>query len=175
MPNVLPLPLRAAAVAAILAAVAAPALAQDALTLKFIDPAWDGQTVPADQHCPLQGGHGATPPIEVSGLPDGTTMVNVAFNDETYQPMNNGGHGIIGFDVTPQNGTADLPSVPGNSADLPAGAHVVTAARGTGDYASPGYLPPCSGGNGNLYTATVTALDASGKELASGRIELGHY
>lgn len=156
-------------------ALAAPAFAQGALTLKFSDPAWDGKTVPAGQQCPLQGGSGATPAIDVSGLPEGTTKVNVAFNDETYQPMNDGGHGVIGFDVTPNNGAASLPSVPGNSADLPAGASVTTASRGTGDYASPGYLPPCSGGNGNLYTATVTALDASGKELASGKIELGHY
>lgn len=175
MPNILTLSLRATAVAAIIAASAVPALAQDALSLKFTDPAWDGKTVPEGQHCPLQGGLGATPPIEVSGLPAGTATVTVAFNDESYPPMNNGGHGVIGFDVTPQNGAAQLPSVPGNSADLPAGAHVVTAARGTGDYASAGYLPPCSGGNGNLYSATVTALDASGKELATGKIDLGHY
>jgi phosphatidylethanolamine-binding protein (PEBP) family uncharacterized protein len=161
--------------AAAFALVAAPAFAQAALTMKFADPAWDGKTVPKGQQCPLQGGMGATPPIDVSGLPDGTTHINVAFNDETYQPMNNGGHGIIGFDVTLASGEAHLPSVPGNTAELPQGASVTTASRGTGDYASPGYLPPCSGGNGNLYTATVTAVDASGKELASGRIELGHY
>jgi phosphatidylethanolamine-binding protein (PEBP) family uncharacterized protein len=158
-----------------LAFAALPAFAQGTLTLKFADPAWNGQTVPAGQQCPLQGGHGATPAIEVSGLPEGTRHLNVAFNDETYQPMNNGGHGVIGFDVTPTDGSATLPSVPGNTADLPEGASVTSPSRGTGDYASPGYLPPCSGGNGNLYTATVTALDDSGKELASGRIELGHY
>jgi hypothetical protein len=158
-----------------LAALAFPALAQGTLTVSFADPMWTGDKVPADQHCPLQGGHGATPALTVEGLPDGTTAVNVAFNDETYQPMNDGGHGVIGFDVTPAGGKASLPSVPGNTADLPAGAHVVTASRAPGEYASPGYLPPCSGGNGNTYSATVTAVDGSGKELASGKITLGKY
>jgi hypothetical protein len=151
------------------------ALAQAALELKLADPAWDGVTIPEGQHCALQGGSGATPAIEVSGLPEGTTTVNVAFNDETYQPMNDGGHGIIGFAVTPTDGKATLPSVPGGTADLPEGASVATASRGTGDYASPGYLPPCSGGQGNTYSATVTALDSTGQELATGKIELGKY
>ncbi|HWA20746.1 MAG TPA: hypothetical protein VG757_17295 [Devosia sp.] len=51
----------------------------------------------------------------------------------------------------------------------------MTKNRGTGDYDKPGYLPPCSGGQGNLYSATVTALDASGATLAEGKIDLGHY
>lgn len=158
-----------------LAVLAFPAFGQDTLTITFADSAWNGETVPPDQHCPLQGGHGATPALEVSGLPEGTTSVTVAFNDETYQPMNDGGHGVIGFDVTPTDGKATLPSVPGNTADLPAGAHVVRASRAPGEYASPGYLPPCSGGQGNTYSATVTALDSSGAELASGKITLGKY
>lgn len=167
--------LKASLAAIALAALSFPALAQSALTVAFADPAWTGAALPADQHCPLQGGHGATPALDVSGVPDRTTMINVAFNDETYTPMDDGGHGVIGFDVTPSGGKASLPSVPGNTAALPAGAHVTTAARGTGDYASPGYLPPCSGGRGNTYTATVTALDSSGKELATGKITLGKY
>ena len=168
--------LLSAAVLAAVPLVAGTAFAQSSLlTLKFADPLWDGATVPAGQHCALQGGTGATPAIEVSSLPEGTATVTVAFNDESYQPMNDGGHGVIGFTVMPVDGVATLPSVPGGSADLPEGATVVKAAAGTGDYASPGYLPPCSGGNGNLYSATVTALDAAGAALASGKIELGRY
>jgi len=171
--------LRASLYSAIIVAglgLAAGAIAQSGqLELRLADPAWDGVTIPQGQHCALQGGSGATPAIAVSGLPEGTTTVNVAFNDETYQPMNDGGHGIIAYAVTPADGTATLPSVPGGTADLPAGASVATASRGTGDYASPGYLPPCSGGAGNTYSATVTALDSTGKELATGKIELGKY
>lgn len=151
------------------------AMAQAPLTLRLADPAWDGVTIPEGQQCALQGGSGTTPAIEVSGLPEGTTTVDVAFSDETYQPMNDGGHGVIAFAVTPVGGTATLPSVPGGTADLPEGASVATPSRGTGEYASPGYLPPCSGGAGNTYSATVSALDGASKELATGKIEIGKY
>jgi hypothetical protein len=167
--------IRTSLAAIALAALSFPALAQSQLTVAFADPLWTGDKVPADQHCPLQGGHGATPALTVAGVPDGTSQITVAFNDETYQPMNDGGHGVIGFDVAATGGTATLPSVPGNTAELPAGAHVVTASRAPGDYASPGYLPPCSGGNGNTYSATVTALDSTGATLGTGKITLGKY
>ena len=52
---------------------------------------------------------------------------------------------------------------------------VVTKSRGTGDYDKPGFLPPCSGGAGHLYTIDVTALDSAGKTLATGKIPLGTY
>lgn len=161
-----------------LAALAFPAVAQEPseLTVAFADDAWDGETVPEGQHCPLQGGQGATPALEVSGLPEDTVTVNVEFNDESYEPLStDGGHGIIGFTVAPEDGTATLPSVPGNTAELPDGATVVAAARAPGEYASPGYLPPCSGGQGNTYSADVIALDADGTELARGKITLGKY
>ena len=161
--------------ASALALAAAPALAQGSLTVAFADPAWDGKTVPVGQQCSLFGGTGATPALSLTGVPDGTSKITLAFNDETYTPMGDGGHGVIGFDVTPTGGAVSLPSVPGESAELPAGASVVTKNRGTGDYDKPGYLPPCSGGNGNLYSATVTALDASGATLATSKIELGKY
>jgi hypothetical protein len=148
---------------------------QPQLNLSFTDAAWTGETVPEGQHCPLQGGTGATPAIHVANVPETTTTIKVAFNDESYQPMNDGGHGIIAFAVTPVEGEVDLPSVPGNSADLPEGATVDTAARGSGEYASPGYLPPCSGGQGNTYSATVTAYDANDAPIAAGKITLGKY
>jgi hypothetical protein len=123
------------------------ALAQDAaLTVTFADEAWTGETIPEGQHCPLQGGSGATPALHVVGVPAEATSIEVAFNDETYAPMDDGGHGTLRFAVTPENGEVELPSVPGNTADnLPEGVTVKSAARGEGEYASPGYLPPCSG------------------------------
>ena len=157
------------------ATVSGAAFAQAALTAKFTDPAWDGQKVPAGQQCSLFGGQGSTPPLEVSGLPDGTAKITLAFNDKTYTPMDNGGHGVIGFDVAPAGGVATLAPAPGESDQLPAGVSVVTKNRGTGEYDKPGYLPPCSGGSGNLYSATITALDSSGATLGTGEIELGHY
>lgn len=162
-------------VSAALVLGASAAFGQAALTVGFADPAWTGDKVPEDQWCPLQGGHGATPALTVSGLPDGTASINVAFNDESYQPMNEGGHGILNFKVM-AGATATLPSVPGNTTEgFPEGASVATASRGTGEYASPGYLPPCSGGRGNTYSATLTALDSSGTVLGEGKITLGTY
>ncbi len=159
-----------------LAALTLPAFAQSELTVSFADPAWTGDTIPEGQQCRLHGGDGFTPALEVSGLPEGTTQINVEFNDESYAPLSkDGGHGIIGFAVTPVEGTATLPSVPGYSTDLPEGASVVAAARPGPPYDSVGYLPPCSGGSGNTYAAVVRALTADGTEVGNGRIVLGKY
>jgi hypothetical protein len=158
------------------AALGLPALAQSELTITFADPVWTGDAIPEGQQCRLHGGDGSTPALEVSGLPEGTAQVNVEFNDESYPPLSeNGGHGIVGFTVTPVDGTATLPSVPGYSTDVPEGAMVVAAARPGPPYDSVGYLPPCSGGNGNTYAAVLRALDADGVELATGHIVLGKY
>jgi hypothetical protein len=161
----------------VLALPVSTAFAQDAaLTVTFADPAWTGETIPEGQQCPLQGGSGATPALHVVGVPAEATAIEVAFNDETYIPMNDGGHGILRFAVTPENNEVELPSVPGNTADnLPEGVTVKSAARGEGDYASPGYLPPCSGGQGNTYTATVLALAADDRVVGHGTLTLGKY
>lgn len=136
---------------------------------------WDGVEVPAGQQCRLfDGGDGVTPPIVLSGLPEGTVMVHVEFNDKSYAPLSqNGGHGIIGFMVNEADVT--LPAVPGMSTEMPIGAFIVKAARSTGRYASDGYLPPCSGGRGNRYSADVIAFDVAGVELGSVTVELGRY
>ncbi|MBZ0128393.1 MAG: hypothetical protein K8F59_04715 [Rhodobacteraceae bacterium] len=137
-------------------------------------PPWDGKTVPTGQQCKLHGGNGATPPIKVTGLPAGTRWIVVEFNDKSYTPLStNGGHGKIGFPVS--GASATLPSVPGMTAKLPGGAVVVAKARSSGRYASPGYLPPCSGGKGNRYSADVKALDADNKVLEKISIGIGRY
>ena len=139
-----------------------------------LGPPWDGIDVPAGQQCHLFNGHGATPEIILQGLPEGTVQIRVEFNDKSYAPLaDNGGHGVIGFQVSGPD--AVLPAVPGMTADLPAGAEVLAAARSGGQYASAGYLPPCSGGRGNRYMADVIALGANGAELARVPVELGRY
>ncbi len=135
---------------------------------------WNGVTVPDGQQCRLFGGDGATPIIVLQGLPEGTVQMRVEFNDKSYAPLaDNGGHGVIGFPVSGPD--AVLPSVPGMTAYLPLGAEVLAAARSSGQYASAGYLPPCSGGRGNRYMADVIALDTNGAELARVPVELGRY
>ncbi len=135
---------------------------------------WDESKVPDGQQCRLFGGDGATPPMQISGLPEGTATVRVQFNDKSYPPLaDNGGHGVIGF--VAHAGDITLPAVPGMTTDLPGGARVISAARSTGRYASVGYLPPCSGGRGNRYMADVIVLDAAGAELGRSSVELGRY
>lgn len=137
-------------------------------------PPWDGVTVPEGQQCRIFDGDGATPMIILRDLPEGTVQIRVEFNDKSYAPLaDNGGHGIIGFTVSGAN--AVLPSVPGMTANLAAGVQVLAAARSGGQYASPGYLPPCSGGRGNRYMADIFALDEIGETLAHVPVELGRY
>ena len=130
-----------------------------------IMPPWDGIDVPDGQQCTLFDGSGATPAFALSNLPDATQTIHIEFNDLSFPPLaENGGHGIIGFDASGE-GAMQLPSVPGLSADLPSGIFVVRAARTSGRYASDGYLPPCSGGRGNEYSADITAWVFHGRQL----------
>ena len=103
------------------------------------------------------------------------------FNDRSYQPLSyDGGHGKIGYWIEEGSTSAMLPSVPGEAKDLPEGSFVEKRNRATGDYARPGYLPPCSGGRGNKYFAEVKAVEkVEGKKkpevLAKAKIQLGKY
>lgn len=101
-------------------------------------------------------------------------MLAVEYNDKSYAPLSSkGGHGIIGYAV--KGNTADLPAVPGMTDKLPAGIRVISKARSTGEYASAGYLPPCSGGRGNDYRADVKAIGADGKVIEKVTVRLGRY
>lgn len=136
---------------------------------------WDGVTVPDGQQCHLHGGNGATPPISLTGLPDGAAVVVLEFNDKSYRPLSeNGGHGAIAFDVTGMS--AELPAVPELSDELGDGIRVQHAARSSGNYASPGYLAPCSGGQGNRYTVDIIVKNAIGAPLETlTDIDIGRY
>ena len=151
------------------------------LKVSFADPAWKGQTIPAGQHCRLFGGKGDTPALKVENIPVGANAIIVEYNDLSYSPLSSdGGHGKIGYWV--KGSSAVLPSVPGETAQLGVkDSFIEAAARSTGQYASPGYLPPCSGGRGNTYVADIKAVykaSKAGEEnrlLARQRIQLGTY
>lgn len=135
---------------------------------------WNGKTVPAGQQCKLFGGKGATPPMVISGLPDGTEWLLVQFNDRDYKPLSkNGGHGSLRFPVTGTSAT--LPAIPENVSKLPNGISVVKRARSSGKFASKGYLPPCSGGKGNAYFADIFAMQGKKTNLGAARVEMGRY
>ncbi len=151
------------------------------LQVAFADPVWTGGALPAGQQCQIFGGKGATPALRVDNIPPGANAIIVEFNDLNFGPLaSGGGHGQIGF-WHDGAASATLPAVPGETAALPEGAFVEARARSTGQYASPGYLPPCSGGRGHVYVADVkavykaTAKDEENRLLGVARITIGKY
>ena len=156
-------------------AIMAGADSAAALEAGFSNPSWTGDKIPEGQHCKKFDGDGATPGLNISGIPAGTTAILVEFNDASFPPLSNGGgHGIVGFEHA---GGADaaLPPVPGGAEETPAGTWIEKKNRATGAWESPGYLPPCSGGIGNRYFAVIKAVDANGTVLAETEITLGRY
>ena len=152
--------------------LAAPAAMAD-MSAQLLPP-WDGRTIPAGQHCTIQGGKGGTPPMQVTGIPAGTRFIIAEYNDKDYRPLSrNGGHGTIAYQVS--GTSARLPAVPGMTANLPRGVSVVKKARATGQFASDGYLPPCSNGRRNMYAVELKAIDAQGKVLDKVGLNLGRY
>lgn len=136
---------------------------------------WDGKRVPAGQHCTLQGGNGNTPPMRVSGVPEGAVWIVAYYNDKSYQPLSrNGGHGTIAYPV--RGAVTDLPAVPGMRGKLPGGAQVLKPSRAKGRFSSPGYLPPCSNRRNNRYTVDLKAVDKQGKVLDEiHNVDIGRY
>lgn len=164
---------------AIIAIFAATAHADGALKASLAEVAWDGNNIPAGQQCARFGGKGATPAIKVEQIPAGANALVMEFSDQTYQPMNNGGHGKIAYRITSGSKQTTIPSVAGHSFDLPDGFILIEAQRApTWDKAG-AYLPPCSGGKGNTYSVTVRAVkEADGKigaTLAETTIKMGQY
>lgn len=151
--------------------LASPAAAMDVA----LSGGWDGKRVPAGQHCKLQGGNGKTPPMVVSDIPAGAVWIVMEFNDKDYRPLSTkGGHGILAYQV--QGATTNVPALPAQTRKMPRGAQVLKDHRAKGQFASPGYIPPCSNGRNNRYSVDVKAVDASGKVLARKRnIPLGRY
>jgi hypothetical protein len=160
--------------------ILAAACAEDTLTVSLADPAWNGKKIPATQVCKKFGGEqAASPALAVEGIPADADALLLSFNDETYAPMDKGGHGMLRFALK-QSATAQVPAVTGETDTLPAGVSVVNKHRGTGWSGTGGaYLPPCSGGRGNTYSIDVSAIktgaDGSSTPLAKGKIVMGRY
>ena len=174
------MPLKSAYLFALSVFVAGAVHAEDSLTVSLADPAWNGKKIPTDHVCKKFGGTQASSPmLTVEGIPAEADALVLSFNDESYTPMDKGGHGIVRFAHNMRT-TAQVPAIPGETDSLPAGVSVVTKHRGTGWSGTGGaYLPPCSGGRGNTYSIDVSAVktgsDGSSATLAKGKIIMGRY
>ena len=162
--------------------VSTHSVADEGLGVRFTDPAWDGKKIPAGQMCQKFGGANArSPSLMIENIPAGADALLMAFNDESYTPMDKGGHGVLSF-AHDGSATASLPAVSGETDSLPAGVTAFTKHRGTGWSGTGGaYLPPCSGGRGNTYTITISVVkmnsDKTGiaNKLAEKKFTLGTY
>ena len=142
------------------------------LAVNLSDAEWDGQTVIKRHICTRYGGTDPhSPAMSVKGIPAQATHIYVSFNDKSYKPMDNGGHGGLLFKIAPGAKEATLPAVPTGTTGLPDGVSIKTTS----------YKAPCSGGRGNLYTADVFAIadpespDSQGTIVAKGNVTLGNY
>lgn len=149
------------------------------LVVAFADPAWGGETLPDGMWCDrYEVSRATSPALFISNIPAGTNAIILEFNDENVFFLDEGGgHGAIGFRV--QGPEAALPAVPPGTRDIGPLAFVEHDPLIPFGLMGEGYLPPCSGGRGNLYTVDVLAVDkpddGEGRLLARGTIALGRY
>ena len=162
---------------ACLAFACAPLVAQE-IEARFTDAAWDGVAVPDGQQCGRFEGHGTTPALAVQNIPEAANLLVLEFSDRSFQAMDNGGHGKVGYAIQAGVGSAEVPSAPGHTTELPEGFSVVAEHQAPTWDTAGAYLPPCSGGRGNAYYVTVKAVHRMGEELhelASVVLEMGKY
>jgi hypothetical protein len=158
-----------------------PATVLAMLKVSFADPVWNGKIVPKGQQCARFSGNGSTPRLRVENIPAEANAIIVEYSDSDYAPMDNGGHGIIGYQIKQGTTGVTLPSVPGHTFTLPDGFFLVAAHRNPSWDKAGAYMPPCSGGRGNLYYATIKAVytsaskDQKTKVLGTARLNLGAY
>lgn len=150
------------------------------LHLAFADSRWDGKIIPEGQQCREFGGNGATPQISVMDIPPQANKLLLEFSDKTYKPCDNGGHGIISYQIIPGTEKIIVPSISGQTFKLPDRFSLVKEHCGAALGMDAGaYIGPCPG-IGNLYYVTIKALyESPGKStshlLGVGRLDIGTY
>ncbi len=150
------------------------------LEVNFADPMWNGVKVPPNQQCNRFGGAAETPRLAISNIPADANAVIMEYSDRDAAHMDNGGHGKIGYKIPAKAKNVTVPTVKGHTFDLPADFFVVAPHASPSWDTAGAYMPPCSGGRGNRYYATVKAVYEApeGEQsllLGKGKIELGKY
>lgn len=146
--------------------------------ISFVDPMWDGKTIPEGQWCSIFDGEGETPKLLIENIPDNTLALSISYSDRSFAANDNGWHGIIGITIEPWQTSVTIPSIPGETLALPDDMFVIEEARSQRSKGGV-YLPPCSGWSGNEYYITVDALSTVDIEnadiLGSKDIEMWVY
>ena len=103
------------------------------------------------------------------------------YSDRDWPPMDEGGHGKIGYRIPEGTTEIVIPSVPGHTFNLPEGFFLVAGHQGSSWDKAGAYMPPCSGGMGNRYYVTVKAVYQASLEnkefelLGQSVLELGKF
>jgi hypothetical protein len=138
---------------------------------------WNGKIVPEEMVCSDYNFEaGSTPEITLKNIPKNTKKIILAFSDETFKGMRDGGHGVIGYKLDTGLTDTTIPSIQGETFDLPDEFTSIIAHRGVNFGKEEGaYLAPCSGGKGNIYSVIIQAVDDDNKVLDTTSLTLGKY
>ncbi len=157
-----------------------PKLAKIKIT--FADTEWNGTQIPSGQQCQRFGGNNpSTPRLIVKDIPPMTNLIIMEYSDRSHYPMDNGGHGKIGYRISGKVKKVTIPSIAGHSFELPDGFVLLTPQQAPSWDKAGAYMPPCSGGRGNSYYVTVNTVyqETEGnlefKLLGQAVLELGKY
>lgn len=150
------------------------------LDLSFADPAWNGRVIPKGQQCLEFGGNGSSPPIKVKDIPVQANKLIVEFSDGTYAPCDNGGHGIVSYKLREGSKEVVVPSIPGQTFDIPNIFEIIKEHCGKNlDMKRGAYIGPCPGIGNQYYLIVKAVYEAPDKSknmlLGKGRLEMGTY
>lgn len=148
----------------------------EGLSASFATDIWKKSSVPKTEVCSnFNTKAGSTPIITLKNIPKNTTKIILAFSDETFQGMKDGGHGVISYEIAKNSLTTTIPSIKGETFDLPKGFSSMIKHRAEKYGKTPGaYLAPCSGGKGNTYSVLIKAINEE-QILDSTSLTLGTF
>ena len=127
--------------------------------------------VPKKGICLKYGGESLSPPMQISGIPDGAETIRLLFTDDNYG--REGGHGDFTVKLNGQS-SIELPPFGGDTNYLPAN---IIGGNGNHCYSckETDYLGPCSGGRNHISRVIVHATNAEEVILATGTVLLGQF
>ena len=134
------------------------------LDVKFVDPIWDGNTIPIGQGCNSCGENGATPRLIIKGIPEQANALIMTYEKGRHPLKINenfveGTNGVIGYRITPGKNEVVVPSVSGNTNDLPENFFIVKRHQAKRNNNIGAYLPPCSCDTRASYFVQVKAVN----------------